>query len=60
MKLDEYDMITLCIDRVEDRTRGGYYLNWILDGRYYIEIIWFLPTCDRWLADRRRREVTTT
>jgi hypothetical protein len=32
MKLDEYDMITLCIDRVEDRTRGGYYLNWILDG----------------------------
>ena len=34
-----YDMITLCIDRVEDRTRGGYYLNWILDGGYYMNII---------------------
>ena len=39
MKLDEYDMTTLCIDRVEDRTRGGYYLNWILDGGYYMNII---------------------
>ena len=29
LKLDWCDMVTLCIDRVEDRSRGSYYLNWI-------------------------------
>ena len=60
MKLDEYDMVTLCSwteSRIGER-RLLFELD--LDGRYYNEILWFLLARDRWLADRRRREVTTT
>jgi hypothetical protein len=60
MKLDDYDMVTLCSSTESRIGERRLLFELDLDGRYYNEILWFLPARDRWLADRRRREVTTT
>ena len=60
MKLDDYDMVTLCSSTESRIGERRLLFELDLDGRYYNEILWFLPARDRWLANRRRREVTTT
>ena len=60
MELDWYDMATLC-SSTESRIGERKLLFELEFGRrYYIKILWFLPARDRWLADRRRWEFTTT
>ena len=60
MELDGYDMATLCSSTESRIGERRLLFELDLDGRYYNEILWFLLARDRWLADRRRQEVTTT